>query len=90
MFSVRFRSTRVERELQRLPEQDRSRVMLRLNQLAQDARPQGIASLDASVYRLRVGQFRLIYEVDNDAQEITVLRIARRNARTYRGLEELF
>lgn len=90
MFSVRFRSSRVERELLRSQEQDRSRIMLRLKQLAQDARPQGIASLDANVYRPRVGQFRLIYEVDDGAQEITVLRIARRNERTYRGLEELF
>ena len=36
--------------------------------------------------RLRVGQLRVVYLVDDAARLVVVLRIARRAERTYRGL----
>lgn len=89
MFTVRFLSARVERELFPLPSQDRARVVLRLRQLEQEPRPTGAVSLATGVYRVRVGQYRIIYSVNDAAEAITILRISRRNERTYRGLQEL-
>lgn len=40
----------------------------------------------AAVWRVRVGQFWIIYEVHDDERLLMVLRIARRDKRTYRDL----
>ena len=40
----------------------------------------------ATVWRIRAGRFRIIYEVHADEQRLMVLRIARRDERTYRNL----
>lgn len=90
MFTIHFVSSRIERELQRLQAQDRTRIAIRLQQLKIDPRPQGILALDTNIYRLRIGQFTVIYEVNDEGQEITILRITRRNERTYRSLDDLF
>lgn len=90
MYSIRFLSARVERELQRLPPQDKARTVLRLRQLEQDPRPPGVAALASNVYRVRVGRYRVLYRVDDEAQEVVVARIARRSEATYRDWEDLF
>lgn len=41
-----------------------------------------LRGLDA--YRLRVGHYRIIYEIDDPSRTITVLRVARRSERTYK------
>ena len=59
-----------------------------LDDLVGDARPVGSAKLAgyAAVWRVRAGRFRIIYEVHDDDQRLVVLRIARRDEHTYRGL----
>ncbi|MBI2886762.1 MAG: type II toxin-antitoxin system RelE/ParE family toxin [Chloroflexi bacterium] len=61
-----------------------------LFRLEQDPRPPSIRALTTNVYRLRVGRYRVIYEVDDEAQEVLVGRIERRQERTYRDWQELF
>ena len=38
------------------------------------------------VYRVRVGNYRVIYTVRDDQQHVIVARVARRSGSTYRGL----
>ena len=40
----------------------------------------------AAVWRVRTGRFRVIYEIHDDERRLMVLRIAKRDKRTYRGL----
>ncbi len=90
MFEVRLRSKRVQREFGGLQEVDHERIVAKLRALANDPRPQGCEKLYDSIFRVRVGGFRIIYLIDEENRHIEVGGIRRRSERTYRGIEELF
>ncbi len=89
-FEVRLRSRRVQRELDSLQETDYQRVVARLKALASDPRPQGREKLYDGIYRVRVGDIRIIYLIDEGNKRIEVGGISRRSERTYRGIGGLF
>ena len=89
-FEVRLRSKRVQGELDSLQETDRQRVVAKLGALASDSRPQGCEKLYDDVYRVRVGDIRLIYLIDGVNKHIEVGGIRRRSEKTYKGVEDLF
>lgn len=89
-FEVRLRSIRVQRELDSLQKTDRQRVVAKLWALASVPRPQGCEKLYDDVYRIRVGDIRLIYLIDSLNKRIEVGGIRRRNETTYKGIENLF
>jgi mRNA interferase RelE/StbE len=69
-----------ERDRKKLPPEIRSRINRALLNLEQDARPSGVTKLSgsANVWRLRVGDYRVLFEIDDGAQTISILRIAHR------------
>ena len=89
-FDVRLRSRRVQRELNGLRNPDYGRVVIALRALAQAPATSGGAKLYDEVYRVRVGDWRIIYLVDHTNGRIEVGGIRRRTERTYRGIEDLF
>lgn len=89
-FEVRLRSRRVQQELDRLSLADFERVLARLRDLAADPRPPGVEKLYDDIHRIRVGDWRIIYLVDDARRRVDVGAIRRRSERTYRGIEELF
>lgn len=68
------------RDLAKLPSDIRSRLTEVLFTLENDPRPPGITKLtgSANVWRVRVGDYRVIFEIDDPAQTVLVLRIAHR------------
>ena len=73
----------------RLPRQGQARILAAIKALAGDPRPAGcrpIKGASQSTYRVRVGDYRVIYVVWEDEQVIIVARVARRSESTYRGL----
>jgi mRNA-degrading endonuclease RelE of RelBE toxin-antitoxin system len=53
--------------------------------LALEPRPPGVAKLaNFDLWRLRVGDLRLIYAIDDAARVVIILRAARRNEGSYR------
>ena len=64
------------------------RVREALRNLADDPRPARSVKLTGfdAAWRVRAGRFRIIYEVHDDERQLMVLRIARRDERTYRDL----
>ena len=81
-------SPAVQRQVRRLTPEDAQRVRGTLRGLVDHPRPVGSVKLAgfAAVWRVRVGRFRIIYDVDDDERRLMVLRVARRDERTYRRL----
>ena len=90
VFEVRLRSKRVQRELDALQGIDYERIIVKLRALATAPRPQGTEKLYDAIYRVRVGDFRIIYLIDKENKRIEVGGIRRRTERTYKGIEGLF
>jgi len=67
-----------ERERRRLQGDIRERVNHRLLGLEREPRPQGAEKLSGrpNSWRIRIGDYRILYEVDDDAREVRVFRIA--------------
>ncbi len=58
----------------------RRRLQKRIDALADDPRPRGVVKLSGSedIYRVRVGDFRIIYEIQDAVLLIHVLKIGNR------------
>lgn len=78
---------RVEKALRRLPRDVLIRVDRLLLNLATDPRPVGCKKLKGhdNLYRLRIGDWRLIYAVEDDRLVVLVVEIAPRGG-VYRDL----
>lgn len=73
-----------EKDLRRLLKSDRQRIGKVIHDLADEPRPRGCKKLvDREGYRVRVGVYRITYEVHDDAGEVTIYRIRHRKD-TYR------
>jgi len=67
------------KELEGLPLAQRRRVVARVRGLGTDPRPHGCEKLSGEEkYRLRQGPYRVLYLIDDDEQEVVVVRIAHR------------
>jgi len=67
----------MEREIERLPRPDRDRVIAAIQSLADTPRPHGIKQLGPSIYRLRAGNYRVIYQVLDDERLVLIGRTGR-------------
>ena len=69
-----------ERELHALPAQLVARIFPRIERLASIPRPPGCKKLKSgdNEWRIRIGDYRVIYEIDDSARTVTVTGIAHR------------
>ena len=66
-------------ELQALPANDRKRVVTKIHGLASDPRPPGAEKLSgAEKYRLRQGDYRVLYSVDDAEKVLVIVKIGHR------------
>jgi len=79
----------VEKQLQRVPKGQRERLVATMRALSEDPRPAGCVKLDDVLYRVRQGQYRIIYAVFDEDVVVVVCKVARRAEHTYRDLEAL-
>ena len=76
-----------ERELRKLPANAAARLRGPILALGADPRPPGASALTGTPFlRLRVGELRVIYLVEDGRARVLVLRVARRADSTYRRL----
>lgn len=64
----------VEKDLRRLPRGVVGRVMKRIDALGANPLSRGVIKLSGSkgLYRIRVGEYRIVYEVNSPSREIIV------------------
>ncbi len=90
MYELRVASSKVEKELAKIPMGDRERIINQTRRLAENPRPSGIKALASNVYRFRVGPYRIVYKVYDNEKIILIGKLARRSERTYLNWEKLF
>jgi mRNA interferase RelE/StbE len=85
-YSVRFKPS-VQKDLGNLPKDVARRAMLRIESLAENPYPPGFAKLASTekMYRLRIGMYRVVYEVDSNEGIVTV-HYVRHRREVYRGI----
>jgi mRNA interferase RelE/StbE len=79
-YSVEIRRSAVE-ELEGVePHAVRAKIVRRIRSLAAEPRPHGAEKLAAgrAAYRLRQGDHRIVYEIDDDAKRVTIVKIGHR------------
>ena len=80
IYTVTFRPS-ARRDLHRLPADIGTRITVRVNALADDPRPRGALPLRGplkGLYRLRVGDYHVAYEVDDEVPLVRVWTIGHR------------
>jgi mRNA interferase RelE/StbE len=77
-YSVEF-TTAAARQIRKLPRQIGMRVLDGISALEMDPRPHGAKKLvGEEAWRIRVGDYRVIYEIFDDSLTVTVVRAAHR------------
>jgi mRNA interferase RelE/StbE len=78
-YVVAFKPAAV-RDLRKLPEDARRRVAARIDALAAEPRPAGVEALQGAsdLYRIRVGDYRVLYQLRRTALVVLVVRIGHR------------
>jgi mRNA interferase RelE/StbE len=85
-YSISFaRSAR--KELERFPGALADRILTKIETLAKNPRPAGVIKLQGqtNLWRMRVGDYRVVYSIEDDAVKIEIL-IIRHRRDVYRGI----
>jgi len=66
-----------ERDLRKLAPQDFHRVISRIKALTENPRPPGCRKIAGSKsdWRIRIGDYRVIYEIDDHTKTVRVMRV---------------
>jgi len=68
-----------EKELKQLGDADHDRIIKRLLSLVDNPRPVGSIKLTGhEIYRLRIGNYRALYTVDDQARTIEIISVGHR------------
>lgn len=69
------------KELEAVPAKDRRRLVARLRRLSADPRPPGCEKLSGhDLFRIRQGDYRVLYSIEDQALVILVIKVGHRGA----------
>jgi mRNA interferase RelE/StbE len=73
-------SKSVQKQIDNLPSDIIERVIEKIQSLASEPRPDGVVKLKGSdnEYRIRIGDYRVRYEIDDDSQLVQILQCKHR------------
>ena len=76
------------RDLDDIRNPDLDRIRSHILSLERNPRPHGSLKLQGPFHRVRVrvGDWRILYAVDDRQETVTILRVLRRSERTYKGI----
>jgi len=79
---------RAKREIDALPKAIGDRIVVAIDGLVDNPRPRTARKIVGreNVYRIRVGRYQVIYEVNDDQRIVFITRVRIRTETTYRGL----
>jgi mRNA interferase RelE/StbE len=82
-------SPRADRQYRKLPPSVQARLKPRIDALAQNPRPPGVEKLSESenFYRIRVGDYRVVYQIEDDVLLVLVVKVEHRKEVYRRGVK---
>lgn len=67
------------KQIRKLPQNVQEQIALTINNLAIEPRPSGVKKLSNSdLYRVRTGNYRIIYQIQDNVLLITLVRVGHR------------
>ena len=85
-YEVRLRRA-VQKQLDKLAKNDYGTLARAISTLAQEPRLRGAKKLaDSGLWRIRIGNYRVVYHINDEERVVVVARVARRAEDTYRRL----
>ncbi|MEM9905897.1 MAG: type II toxin-antitoxin system RelE/ParE family toxin [Cyanobacteria bacterium P01_D01_bin.44] len=71
---------RAAKQIKSLSPQVQKRLKLKIDALSQDPRPSGVIKLsgEENLYRIRVGDYRVIYNIQDDRLLVLVVKVGHR------------
>lgn len=73
---------KIAKKLLRLPKKDQKKIIEKIDLLTENSKPDGYKKLlghnDPPLYRIRVGDYRIIYAVEEDCLIILILEVGHR------------
>ncbi len=67
------------KEIKKLPGKDIKKILEKISSLADDPRPQNCIKLSADKkYRIRIGAYRILYEIKDKLLVVIVVKVAHR------------
>ncbi len=77
-YKIEIKSSAIK-DLDLLPDKEVRKLAPRIFQLAEEPRPVGIQKLtNKEGYRIRIGNYRVLFEIDDKTESILVFRIKHR------------
>ena len=78
-YTVRFKAS-ADKAMRKLPHQIQERIALAVKALREDPRPRGCKKLKGAddLWRIRVGEYRVVYTIRDDELLVLVVRVAHR------------
>ena len=67
------------KELSKIPSKEQSRIITSIKNLTEEPRPPGVKKLTGrEAWRIRIGNYRIIYEIQDDKLVVLVVHIGHR------------
>ncbi len=71
--------------LKKIPKDDLIRIRNRIRELATEPRPYGVEKLDENLYRVRQGNYRILYKIYDERLLVLIITVEHRRE-VYRNL----
>jgi mRNA interferase RelE/StbE len=79
-YKLFFKNT-VQKDFDSIPKKDLKRILSRIESLSEDPRPKACEKLTGQEkYRLRQGQYRIVYSIQDDELTVWVVTVGHRKA----------
>lgn len=79
-YKITFKKS-VTKDLRNIPNQDVKRILERIDGLTDNPRGEGCIKLSGlDSYRVRVGLYRIVYDIKDDILVVTVIKVGHRSS----------
>lgn len=85
-YTIFLSSRKVEKQFYTLPKNIKDKITEKILSLESNPHPWGSVQLVKNVFRIRIGNYRIIYEVFNNERKIVITKIVKRDEKTYKGI----